>query len=479
MQLIASACASSARKRPHCVCLLLWLTIAMLPARALAWGTHVSVDEMAELNLDWSNFVRSFDALQMPPDKLAQQRELLGIDDATTNVDIAQYLIEHGSLAIAVTLNQGIRVIRNPSASCPVAAAVLERLLRVDKQSQVLGFIAEVADKKGHTLAEAESILLKEVEYRCIAEAYDLCVDSGSVQPFIGLAVFGSRQFQLLGIDGSEFISSLATRMLNCGVYEVQITTDAANRVTYPFVGLYDQHVQSHLQGNVRLTFGEGQLPTNDFELGNGQYVGVMHYEFLPTIRCEGTHGEYCRLLEWPPLSETADAAMKMADFRVEYSFERANLRYNIASESTTFTTDPITWEKYTPPGMAETRIAVRLSAPHLRIETDFPGGYIVEEDDVSPMFLRRDDKVSGTVTITEGKDHQGDHVEFVHKFEHLRTVGSVVSKKVADESGKFVLRHHPEPMTPLDYSELPLLPIPQMRKPLRPPRMTTPNPSP
>jgi hypothetical protein len=44
------------------------------------------------------------------------------------------------------------------------------------------------------------------------------------------------------------------------------------------------------------------------------------------------------------------------------------------------------------------------------------------------------------------------------------------------DETGALALRHHPDPMTPFDYMQVPEIPIPEMRKPLRPPRMTRPN---
>jgi hypothetical protein len=462
--------------------LLLWIAIALLPTSAMGWGTHAQVEDLIELNEDWALLNAAVDVLKMPATSLAveKQNELLGLVGNSGGLDIQAYLVENAPAIAAVLLDAGIRVIRNPSSSCPVAAEVLGKLLGVERQSELLGTTVYDKDFTAQSpFLDAIPKLFREVKYRCITEAYDICVASGSVQPFISLATMRERQMELEGISDPDFVHEIALRMKDCGVYRLEARTNANNLIHYPFDQTYSSTVQSVLRAELRLYFrGDGPpdrrvMPAAVSDLAQAYFLFSTQFE-LPVYHCAGRHGEHCVLVDFPSPLQPDWNALELVNLIVKYTGTRANFSpeaRKLANQR--YVLFPITLEQFTPDGMDRDQIVLTAHAPPLTLNVEI-GTNPLTEDNVAPQLFE---------SPLEGwtRQSEGDHVEFSLKkiLVNVDIKKEAGSRKTVNETGTLVLRHHPDPMTRFDYMQMPEIEIPDLRKPLRPPRpprMTQPN---
>lgn len=429
---------------------LLWAMA--LPVSAVA-GSHGTLDDLIELNIEYAQLEAAIHDLSVPASTLGieRQRQLLGLEPgeafpvpsgvaAPAPVDYEDLFNRNGPKVAALLLNQGLRIIRNPSGSCPVAQRVLSRLQDLERQR-------ELAGASNESLFIAWNAVIPEVEARCITEAYDDCVASGSVQPFLAQASLALHTFQMLGME-AEFIEAINTRMKDCGNYDLEAVTHATNVIHYPFDAVYTSVVKSELRGKLELHFPsendpKPRAPETISDLGAAYFLGVPAYEF-PDIRCSGRHGERCFHKEWNSL---ASAFLPLKDFDVKYTGTRAD--FNANDTGHLLMPISISMQKYTPPGMTDDRLVVKIEPPALMIEVLRLELYLTE-DDVAPQLFSKP---------LEGWTRHlgGDFVEFsVSITVHVSTKDRAGDPKTADETAQLFLRHRPRPMTPFPLSSLP-----------------------
>lgn len=331
---------------------LVMLTICVAPAVGLSWSNRASPDDLVEMNTDYKALRAQMALLQasgVRPLVVARLLQLLGEPGAEPeaewaanvreklsheNGDVDQWIQETVPKFLDLIETEGTRIIRNPSGSCPVASSILALMLTAERQFQRIGLdysllglneSATEADRKNSRFNR----MLSEVEARCIEEAYDMCLDAGSVQPFIALATEFVRSIEEYGLDEAAFLDLVAARMKDCGVYEYEGTTTSTITHHYEKEGKTETVIDSVLRGRLRLRFDKEPM-TGITDLTAGTFtteIGKpLEYE-LPKLRCHGTNGERCQLEGiLNPAPGKNQAFMRIDDLLVKYETERAEI---------------------------------------------------------------------------------------------------------------------------------------------------------
>ena len=350
-----------------------------LPGTAAAWSQRASPDDLIEMNLDYEGMLVMERLLSVPTHQLEVERlrQMLGIEAGDESILpepaaslVRDYLSRQGPFDLHAELLQrlpflinlyethGLRVIRNPSASCPVAASVVgrmagvERLLQESGADESLWLPGLAADPSSNAAQSPMARLMSEVATRCIEDAYAQCVDSGTIQPFGSMAASVSRQLRLLGGDDSDFIRRVAGRMQDCAHYELVAEVETTTETRYPpqRMNWYESTMRGTYRSKLELKFGSS--PTVIEDLYSGILIGLNGpgFEFLPSFRCRGSR-DAPRCLNLPtPERDMSQTVVQLGDISVNYHFDQA-----VVNEKAGIRGPHIAYLRYSPPAWTTT----------------------------------------------------------------------------------------------------------------------------
>jgi hypothetical protein len=453
------------------LCALL-LAVLALPGSAYAWGTHANPDDLLDLNSQYNQFLSALEVLNLPVDQLAanRTRELLGVSNNQTvigphgdrlpdYVNPADYMRAHLPEVEAIFLNAGMAVIRNPSSSCPVATQVVREIGSVNRQVETLGL--QGSDLPGG-LAMIRLQLFGEVIDRCITEAYDLCVDSGSVQPFISLGSVLERTLQMFGFDEAPVLEDIYRRMKDCGHYQLTLKSTQHATVSFPIsgagMGKYtrDSEIELHAL-DIKLDANGGAKMFAG--LGQNRFLGDFVVDGA-TAKCVGRNHNSCVVhKDW-----AGGVYAMIDDLRVQYHTLRADI-VDTSKFDRTKLAAKITYQEYTPPGMERDDFAVLLKPGFLHLFVTGDGGLEQDQDNISALVQRDDQQpIRGWQRHGGGDLHEPVHFTLTV----VQTVDDSADNgypKQVSEVATMDLKHTPESMTPFVYTVVPLQPI---RKPAK-----------
>jgi hypothetical protein len=305
--------------------------------------------------------------------------------------------------------------------------------------------------------------LFSEVQDRCTQEAYDMCVDSGSVQPLIDVALSSAQNFQFMGMaDAEERLTREAgQRILDCGHYELNVDTQADNTVTYPVQAVYRAHVHSVLHGPLEVFYdSEGSMPTTALGLAWGHILYTLEWD-MPSVQCHGGHGEVCDPSHWNDMPTVA-STIPLDSILVKYHTQRAEVVPGALGPSSPTDTH-IDLRDFTPPAMDKDLVVITIHAPPpLRVLVNRANGDYINEDDMTPLLL---------ADPLQGWSHhhvEGENVEFTLNIttNPTATQDSFSNPKTATEQATLTLRHRPKPMTNFNFD---VMPPPLIRHPAKP----------
>lgn len=202
-------------------------------------------------------------------------------------------------------LQPALNIAANPAASCGVAREMLQRILVLERQAQVLG----LEEARFGYMGDSDSILGRAaivVQQRCLAEAYDECMDTGN-----GRALFKFvGAFRLVDVDPGV-LEQAAYLFRRCTVYSLvyHLELDSAVR---------DVRQSVIADGSYRLLFSaeEGDALTR---LATGVWSGPTPREMaapnvvLSALDC-GVAAVSCDLDE-PPFGGLAHGRLTMTRY--------------------------------------------------------------------------------------------------------------------------------------------------------------------
>jgi hypothetical protein len=95
----------------------------------------------------------------------------------------------------------------------------MQRILNIEKQAQIMGL-----EKSFGPFGNSASDLgkaLRGAHDRCLEDAFDECMATGSGQALIMMLAVGGRQMRLLAMEGAEYEDRVAYLLRRCTVYKV------------------------------------------------------------------------------------------------------------------------------------------------------------------------------------------------------------------------------------------------------------------
>ena len=437
------------------------------------------------MNTDFAQLQVLLRATRIPPEMMDRLRRRMLPDDpgSTSDLDLGALFRLSGAAQMRLIERHGVRIIRNPSASCSVATSVLKLLIALERQAALqhtsifpdsepdapfsFGILPPLEPNETRDLSKLTPLsrMVNEVLTRCIEDAYDQCVESGSPWPFFELAIALARELALLGLDQSQMLSRVHPRMRDCAVYELEVAADQSARIVYPGPAAYTSQVRDIARrGKLRLVTPE---PVDSYSVLaasvlQGQAIQALTLPTLtlPTLTCTGQHGEHCR---WKPvIGVPPDAAtILLEDFRVKHKFRRARISARPPPDAATGPQDAtpesasqrlryesrplfIELEDFTPNTMRQDSLALRYNSGPLFIEVLHADGRLLRND---TFILLNSARRGQPIEDWERHDVALESIVFSKKLDETydgSRQGSVISRTI-HETITFKLKHVPE----------------------------------
>jgi hypothetical protein len=174
---------------------------------------------------------------------------------------------------ISHVLQPALDIAANPAASCSLARSMLERIWSMERQAQVIG----LRDEAFGTLGDGDSIMTRAFTIardRCLQEAFDECMLTGSGQELTEAVSSWERQTGIIGVALPADWDDHATYLLRrCTVYKVIYDMD---------LHAGDESSVIHGSYNLFLQLGEGSNAVA--RIGGGRWTTRVQDTAAPDI---------------------------------------------------------------------------------------------------------------------------------------------------------------------------------------------------
>lgn len=148
--------------------------------------------------------------------EIQRQKEMLGLDGGLDVVDLAGSVRDWWATHV---LQPALDVAGNPAASCSLARSMLERILQLERQAQILGLESTFGP-----FGDADSSLrvaFDRVRERCLEEAFDECMATGSGQALVMALTETRKQMALIDVVDDTWDDRVTYLLRRCTVYKV------------------------------------------------------------------------------------------------------------------------------------------------------------------------------------------------------------------------------------------------------------------
>ncbi|HVQ47467.1 MAG TPA: hypothetical protein VMS62_11590 [Gemmatimonadales bacterium] len=217
------------------------LTLLASPVRAQllpGWGLQqhrATQADMHQLRMDAGRLVnaeRKFMEVQQGAAtilSLEQQKQLLGIE---SEGDLGKDALNVREFWVKNALQPAFDIMANPAATCELARSMLGRIVKMEHQAQILG----LAGLRFGDLGDSKSILgqaFSLARYRCLAEAFDECMATGTGQALIMAMSEWGRQIKITSPELEEAWERQVTYLFRrCTVYKLSYDMKLKDRKT-------------------------------------------------------------------------------------------------------------------------------------------------------------------------------------------------------------------------------------------------------
>ena len=356
-----------------------------------AWGARADEQDLADMNADYVMMLtrlRDLAKENLPAVEKAREEAEAGGTGAAVSVDLPGLALEKSRQFEAIIKDSGLKVIRNPSASCPVALAVLGRVMSQERQFSFLDVQTDF-DRQGITPGDGSrggpltlNGLVGEVEDRCIEDAFDQCLESHSPQPLIYLATQATRTLSMFGVDEGALLQQVAKKMQDCAVYKLHMHSESTEEQQTGTVVHYFLNVTYEAEPRLTLEFP----PDTEWSLmtwlsratihtktpDDGDISGNVLGATLVAVNCSGKPTPTCPKLDGA--FHFGYASIRIEDLSVRYELTRAvvDVKQSALVEAGKFAR-PIQFETFILPNMTENRLVLRLAMPVMMVPILFP----------------------------------------------------------------------------------------------------------